>query len=48
MQLSTQKIVLPQDQWPSWEEDIEKGRYLQPYLKEVVKEREEREKWGNM
>merc|ERR1712018_891412 len=27
-QLSLMKTVLPKDQWPSYEEDIEKGRYL--------------------
>merc|ERR1711955_69450 len=33
------KTVLPKDQWPTYEEDREKGRYLQPYLKEVKAER---------
>ena len=45
MQCSVQKTVLPKDQWPSYEEDREKGRYLQPYLEEVVRERTERENW---
>ncbi len=45
MHLSMKHIVLPKDQWPTWEEDQAKGRYLQPYLEEVIAEREEREKW---
>ena len=40
------KTVLPKDQWPSYDEDREKGRYLQPYLQEVIKEREEMEAWN--
>merc|ERR1712083_237777 len=36
------KTVLPKDQWPTYEEDREKGRYLQPYLKEVQAERRKR------
>jgi ubiquinol-cytochrome c reductase subunit 7 len=46
MQCSVMKTVLPKDQWPSFEEDREHGRYLQPYLHEVVKERTEREAWA--
>ena len=38
--------VLPKDQWPTWEEDVEKGRYLEPYLKEVVDEKAEQEAWN--
>lgn len=45
MHLSMKKIVLPKEDWPTLEEDLAKGRYLQPYLNEVIKEREEREKW---
>jgi len=45
-QCSVQKTVLPMDQWPTYEEDREKGRYLQPYLEEVIKERREREAWA--
>merc|ERR1712037_903923 len=41
------KTVLPKDQWPTYEEDREKGRYLQPYLKEVQAEKAEKEAWGN-
>ena len=44
-QLSLMKTVLPKDQWPTFEEDVEKGRYLQPYLTEVRKERAEEAFW---
>lgn len=40
------KTVLPKDQWPTFEEDRAKGRYLQPYLKEVTTERKEKEAWN--
>lgn len=42
VQLSIQKDILPKEQWTKLEEDV---LYLQPYLKEVKKEREERENW---
>ena len=48
MQCSVQKTVLPKDQWPTYEEDREKGRYLTPYLDEVVRERKEKEEWSKM
>ena len=48
VQCNMMKTVLPKDQWPSYEEDREKGRYLQPYLKEVVSERKEREAWEKL
>ena len=38
LQLSLQKVVLPKDEWVSFEEDKEKGRYLHPYLMEVRRE----------
>merc|ERR1711915_865043 len=44
--LSLTKSILPKDQWVSFEEDREKGRYLQPFLTEVIKERMEREEWN--
>lgn len=44
-QLSLMKTVLPKDQWPTFEEDVEKGRYLQPYLTEVKRERAEQAFW---
>ncbi|XP_071534865.1 cytochrome b-c1 complex subunit 7-like [Panulirus ornatus] len=46
LQLSMTKTILPKDQWISYEEDREKGRYLQLYLEEVIKERKEREQWN--
>jgi len=42
MQLELQKIELPKEQWTKFEED---DRYLEPYLKEVVNERKEKEFW---
>merc|ERR1711973_651254 len=45
-QCSVMKTVLPKDQWPTFEEDREKGRYLQILLEEVKTEREEREAWA--
>ncbi|ROT79376.1 putative cytochrome b-c1 complex subunit 7 [Penaeus vannamei] len=44
--LSMTKTVLPKDEWFSYEEDHTKGRYLQPYLQEVITERKEREEWN--
>merc|ERR1711936_759895 len=46
VQCSVMKTVLPKDQWPTYEEDRAKGRYLQPYLEEVKAERLEREAWA--
>lgn len=43
-QLSIQKITLPQKDWVSYEED-RANRYLEPYIEQVKKEREEKEKW---
>ncbi|XP_017771946.1 PREDICTED: cytochrome b-c1 complex subunit 7-like [Nicrophorus vespilloides] len=43
VQLSIQKDILPKEQWTKLEEDV---MYLQPFLKEVKKEREEREAWN--
>ncbi|TMW49682.1 hypothetical protein DOY81_005220 [Sarcophaga bullata] len=40
--LSMTKTVLPKEQWTKYEEDV---KYLEPYLTEVIKEREEREEW---
>merc|ERR1711953_228542 len=48
VQCSVQKTVLPKDQWPTYDEDREKGRYLQPYLEEVVRERTEKEEWAKL
>ncbi|CAB3374963.1 Hypothetical predicted protein [Cloeon dipterum] len=43
MQLSLQKSVLPKEEWTKFEED---KKYLQPYLREVVGERLEKEEWN--
>lgn len=37
------KQILPKEQWTKYEQDV---KYLQPYLEEVKKEREEREEWN--
>lgn len=42
MHLSMNKNILPKDQWTKYEEDV---KYLEPYLEEVVREREEKESW---
>ena len=41
------KTVLPKDQWPSYDEDLEKGRYLQDLLAEVEREKAEQSEWDN-
>ncbi|KAK7080253.1 hypothetical protein SK128_003719 [Halocaridina rubra] len=46
LHLSMTKTILPKEEWISYEEDREKGRYLQPFLTEVVKERMEKEQWN--
>jgi ubiquinol-cytochrome c reductase subunit 7 len=46
MQLSIMKQILPKEEWVQWEDDITKGRYLQPYLDEVIAERTEKETWA--
>ncbi|KAK0180350.1 hypothetical protein PV327_006001 [Microctonus hyperodae] len=42
LQLSCCKIVLPEEQWTKYEEDV---HYLQPYLEQVRKEIKEKEEW---
>jgi len=46
VQCSVMKTVLPKDQWPTFEEDREKGRYLTAYLEEVLAEKAERDEWA--
>ncbi|NXG28334.1 QCR7 protein, partial [Dromaius novaehollandiae] len=41
LDLSLKHQILPKEQWVKYEE-----RYLEPYLKEVVRERLEREAWN--
>jgi len=45
LQCSVQKVVLPKDQWSTWEEHKEKGFYLQDLIEEIKKEQEEKEAW---
>ncbi|XP_026867476.1 cytochrome b-c1 complex subunit 7 isoform X2 [Electrophorus electricus] len=42
LDLSMKHQILPKDQWTKYEEDV---HYLQPYLKEVIRERKEKEEW---
>lgn len=42
IQLKINKQVLPQSEWVSYEEDQEKGHYLQPYLQQLAKEEKEK------
>ncbi|XP_076865143.1 cytochrome b-c1 complex subunit 7 isoform X2 [Brachyhypopomus gauderio] len=42
LDLSMKQQILPKDQWTKYEEDV---LYLQPYLKEVIRERKEKEEW---
>ena len=41
-QLKIRKEVLPEEQWVTFEEDVTKGHYLQPYLQQI--EAEDKEK----
>nr|XP_033785331.1 cytochrome b-c1 complex subunit 7 [Geotrypetes seraphini] len=41
--LTVKHHILPKEQWTKYEEDV---RYLEPYLKEVIRERKEREEWA--
>uniref|UniRef100_A0A8C6J927 Cytochrome b-c1 complex subunit 7 n=2 Tax=Melopsittacus undulatus TaxID=13146 RepID=A0A8C6J927_MELUD len=43
LDLSLKHQILPKDQWVKYEED---HHYLEPYLKEVIRERLEREEWN--
>ncbi|XP_029447612.1 cytochrome b-c1 complex subunit 7 isoform X2 [Rhinatrema bivittatum] len=42
LDLSLKHQILPKEQWTKYEEDV---HYLEPYLKEVIHERKEREEW---
>merc|ERR1712001_521437 len=44
-QLEMMKTVPPKEQWVTYEEDLEHGRYLQDLIEEVEKELEEIEEW---
>ncbi|XP_015265325.1 PREDICTED: cytochrome b-c1 complex subunit 7 [Gekko japonicus] len=43
LDLSMRQQILPKEQWGKYEEE---NYYLEPYLKEVVRERLEKEAWG--
>lgn len=45
LNLSMTKTILPKEEWTKYEEDT---KYLQPYLDEVIKEREERDAWNKL
>ncbi|XP_015341467.2 cytochrome b-c1 complex subunit 7 isoform X1 [Marmota marmota marmota] len=42
LDLTMRQQILPKEQWTKYEED---KFYLEPYLKEVIRERKEREEW---
>lgn len=42
-QLKIQKKFLPETEWTTFEEDQTKGRYLQPYLKQIEQEIQEKQ-----
>nr|ACO10584.1 Cytochrome b-c1 complex subunit 7 [Caligus rogercresseyi] len=46
MQLSLQKSVLPKSEWVSFEENEDKGHYLDDLLEEVFRESEEKRNWA--
>lgn len=43
LDLTMRHQILPKEQWTKYEED---KFYLEPYLKEVIRERKEREEWA--
>ncbi|XP_043831560.1 cytochrome b-c1 complex subunit 7 [Dromiciops gliroides] len=43
LDLTMRQQILPKNQWTKYEED---KLYLQPYLKEVIRERKEKEEWN--
>uniref|UniRef100_A0A4X2KFP4 Cytochrome b-c1 complex subunit 7 n=1 Tax=Vombatus ursinus TaxID=29139 RepID=A0A4X2KFP4_VOMUR len=43
LDLTMRQQILPKNQWIKYEED---KLYFQPYLKEVIRERKEREEWA--
>uniref|UniRef100_A0A8C5N2K6 Cytochrome b-c1 complex subunit 7 n=1 Tax=Leptobrachium leishanense TaxID=445787 RepID=A0A8C5N2K6_9ANUR len=42
LDLNISQGILPKQQWTKYEEDVQ---YLSPYLKEVIRERKEKEAW---
>lgn len=47
-QLKIEKKILPQEQWTTFEEDMTKGRYLQPYLEQIHKEDKEKKELAHV
>jgi ubiquinol-cytochrome c reductase subunit 7 len=45
-QLYIQKTRLPKDQWPTYDEDLEHGRYLDQLIEEIQKENAEKSMWA--
>ncbi|KAB0386656.1 hypothetical protein FD755_001612, partial [Muntiacus reevesi] len=43
LDLSMRQQILPKEQWTKYEED---KFYLEPYLKEVIRGRKEKEEWA--
>ena len=43
LNLSMTKTILPKEQWTKYEEDF---KYLEPYLKEVEREKAEKNEWN--
>ncbi|XP_007999343.2 cytochrome b-c1 complex subunit 7 [Chlorocebus sabaeus] len=43
LDLNLKHQILPKEQWTKYEEE---NFYLEPYLKEVIRERKEREEWA--
>ncbi|TKC40360.1 hypothetical protein EI555_021129 [Monodon monoceros] len=43
LDLTVRQLILPTEQWTKYEED---KSYLEPHLKEVIWERNEREEWA--
>ncbi|CAG2105052.1 unnamed protein product [Medioppia subpectinata] len=44
-QLEITKTYIPESERITFEEDQTKGRYLEPYVKEILAERKEKEDW---
>ncbi|XP_035284399.1 cytochrome b-c1 complex subunit 7 isoform X2 [Anguilla rostrata] len=42
LDLTMKQAILPKHLWTKYEEDV---NYLEPYLKEVIRERKEKEAW---
>ncbi|XP_054156509.1 cytochrome b-c1 complex subunit 7-like [Oppia nitens] len=44
-QLEITKAAVPLNERPTFEEDETKGRFLEPYIREILKEKKEKEQW---